>query len=191
MNNHQPSHLDVTRLLEAVHSGDRQSANKLFAIVYEELRELANSKMKSESPGISIQSTVLVNEVWIKLIGKKEHVQFDSRGHFFVAASEAMRQILVDAARARSASKRGGGAKKQGLDDFQLANAPADNQLIELDDALALFQDIFPSKAKLVKLRYFSGMSIAEAAQHLGVSPATATRHWAFARAWLKNRLSE
>lgn len=191
MNEQMQPQVDVTRLLEAAHLGDRESANQIFAIVYEELRKIAQSKMAGEKQGVSIQATALVNEVWIKLIGNKSKVQFVSRGHFFVAASEAMRQILVDAARARTAAKRGSGQKKQNIEDFQLANVPTDHKLLELDEALCDFEKLFPVKAKLVNLRYFSGMQIAEAAQHLGISPATAGRYWAFARAWLKQRLSD
>jgi len=147
--------------------------------------------MQGEHVGITLQATALVSEAWLKLVGEREEVQFKSRGHFFVSAAEAMRQILVDAARSRKAAKRGGGLVKQDVDKIQLANLPPDEKLIQLDEALTIFETKFPVKGQLVKLRYFNGMTIAEASKMLDISPATAERYWAFARVWLKQRLSE
>lgn len=189
MNDRGTSSVDVTRLLESAHAGDQTAVNRIFSVVYDELRRIANSKMQGERQGITIQPTALVNEVWIKLIGKKANVQFETRGHFFVAAAEAMQQILVDAARARKSLKRGGNANRIEMENLQLSDAPPDDQLIELHEALCDFEKSFPMKAKVVKLRYFGGMTNAETAQHLNMSTATAERYWAFSRAWLKRIL--
>ncbi len=147
--------------------------------------------MRSEKAGITIQATALVNEVWLKLIGAREDFDFQSRQHFFVSVAQAMRQILIDAARARNSIKRGGNMSRNSIQNMQLANLPPDDQLLDLHECLCRFEEKFPIKAKVVTLRYFGGMTIADAAETLSISTATAERYWAFARAWLKRELSQ
>jgi RNA polymerase sigma factor (TIGR02999 family) len=181
---------DVTRLLDAAAAGDSRAANDLLPLVYDELRKLAAARMTGEAPGQTLQATALVHEAYLRLVGDQ---RFDHRGHFFAAAAEAMRRILVDQARKRSSEKRGGGRRRVDLADAgALLAAPADHaadDLLALDEALAAFEVEDPARARLVKLRYFAGLSIPEAAAALGVSPATAKRQWVYARAWLYGRL--
>ncbi len=178
---------DVTRLLEAAQAGDRQAAADLLPLVYEELRTLAAARMANEVPHHTLDATALVHEAYLRLVGDQ---QFESRGHFFAAAAEAMRRILVDHARARAADKRGGRRNRKPLDDAaRWAESP--EHLIDLDDALARFASEEPRKAELVVMRFFGGMSTAEAAAALGVSVPTAERWWAFARTWLYAELDE
>lgn len=173
---------DVTQLLEAANRGDRQAAAELLPLVYEELRKLAAARMAHENPGQSLDATALVHEAYLKLVGDRN---FNDRQHFFRVAAEAMRQILIDRARRRRSQRHGGHCEQVGLSEVtSFADAPADD-LIALDEALTRFSQIDPQKAELVKLRYFTGMSEQEAAQVLGISRATASRHWTFARAWL------
>lgn len=189
MNSSNP--VDVTRLIEDAQAGNHDAAGQLFVLVLDELKRIAESKIKGEKAGITLQATALVNEVWLKLIGDHENVRFGSRGHFFVSAAAAMRQILVDAARARKAIKRGGGMVRNNIDGLQLAGLPPDEKLLDLQEALCRFEELFPVKAKVVTLRYFAGMTIADTAEALSISTATAERHWAFSRAWLKRELSD
>ncbi len=172
---------DVTRLLEAAAAGDCKAAADLLPLVYDELRKLAAARMASESPGHTLDATALVHEAYLRLVGDQ---QFDSRGHFFAAAAEAMRRILVDAARRKATVRHGGNRQRVRLDQIQQITEPPDT-LIELHDALDRFAETEPRKAKLVELRYFAGLSVADAASVLGVSPATAARWWEFARLWL------
>lgn len=173
---------DVTRLLEAANRGDLKAAAELLPIVYDELRRLAAARIASEKPGQTLDATALVHEAYLKLAGDRG---FNDRQHFFRVAAEAMRQILVDRARRRQRERHGGGRKRVGLSEVaSLADTPTDD-LLALDDALTRFSQIDPQKAELVKLRYFTGMSELETARILGISRATASRHWTFARAWL------
>lgn len=173
---------DVTRLLDAAQAGDRQAAAELLPLVYDELRKLAAARMAAENPGHTLDATALVHEAYLRLIGDQ---QFDGRGHFFAAAAEAMRRILVDTARRKATVRHGGNHRRLRLDKLQQITESPDDALIELHDALDRFAETEPRKAKLVELRYFAGLSVAEAASVLGVSPATAARWWEFARLWL------
>jgi len=185
-----PTGSDITLLLEQVARGDEAAANELVSVVYTELKRIAASQMRMENPGVTIQSTALVHEVWMKLIGNSKGPEWNSRNHFFSAAARAMRQVLVDAARARKRKKRGGDMKRVELSD-QLHGSARDEELLALDEALALLAEEEPKKATLVELRYFGGFTNAQAAEQLGVSVATAERYWAYARAWLRNKMSE
>lgn len=177
----------VTRLLEAARSGDRQAAAELLPVVYAELRTLAAAKLAREAAGHSLDATALVHEAFLKLVGDQK---FDGRGHFFGAAAEAMRRLLVDQARARTAQKRGGGAEREQIEPDQIAAQTPDNELLALNEVLDRFQTEYPDHAALVKLRYFAGLSADDAASVLGISPSTADRRWTFARAWLKRAMS-
>lgn len=183
---------DVTRLLENIGAGDRHSQNELFTIVYEQLRILADRQMQQESPEHTLQPTALVHEVWLKLLGGRgrEPGHWNDRTHFFAAAAQAMRQILVDAARTRKRLKRGGDNAKVELREDDLLTRQ-DEDLIALDEALALLREKDPAKAMLVDLRYFAGLTNAQAADHLEISTATAERYWAFARAWLRRIIDD
>ena len=176
----------VTQLLDAAHRGDRLAAAELLPLVYAELRKLAAAKLAHEAAGHSLDATALVHEAYMKLVGGQ---QFDGRGHFFGAAAEAMRRILVDQARVRNALKRGGGARREELESgHRIASSP-DVELLALDEALDRLAEEHPDHAELVKLRYFAGLSADEAAAILGISPSTADRRWTFARAWLKRAM--
>src|SRR5216117_931718 len=175
---------DVTRILEAIQHGDGRAADKLLPLVYEELRKLAAHKMANEAAGQTLQPTALVHEVWMRLVAK-ENPKFANRAHFFAAAAEAMRRILIDNARRKRAQRHGGGQKQVNLEDVEIASAMADDQLLAVNEALDKLAAQDKQKAELVKLRYFIGMTIEEAAQILGVSEPTAKRYWAYARAWL------
>jgi len=178
----------VTLLLESISNGDRAATDELFAVVYDELKRMANSQMLGEAKNNTLQSTALVHEVWIKLIGNRDDIQWNNRGHFFAAAAQAMRRILVDAARSRKRLKRGGGMQKVELQDYDLV-IEQDEQLLALDEALQLLHEEDEKKAALVNMRYFAGLTIAQAAQQLGISTATADRYWTYAKAWLRSRM--
>ena len=181
---------DVTRILVAVQSGDEKASDKLLPLVYQELRRLAAAKLSKEKPGQTLQPTMLVHEAYVRLVDVDEPQEWNGRGHFFAAAAEAMRRIIVENAR-RKLSQRGGGDRARvELDAVNLATEIRDGELVALDEALALLEDRWPDKAKLVKLRYFVGMTIPEAAAALGISHATAERHWKFAKAWLHAQLA-
>ncbi len=179
---------DVTRILSEIERGNL-SSDALMAAVYEELRRMAAAKMAKEADGQTLDATGLVHEAYLKLVGQQS---FESRKHFFGAASQAMRRILIDRARARKAIKRGGQRARidQDVDQFGLTDQSLE-RLEALDEALNRFEKLEPEKAELVKLRYFSGLKIREAAEVLGISTATADRHWAYARAWLQTALAE
>ena len=181
---------DATVLLAAVEQGDPKAANQLLDVVYEELRRLAAYKMAQEAPGQTLQPTALVHEAWLKLIGAGER-KFENRAHFFAVAAEAMRRILIDRARSRHAIRHGGGQVRQNVDDLALATEADDDQMLAVNDALEKFALAEPQKAELVKLRYFVGLSVDEAAQTLGISEPTAKRWWAYARAWLFREMRE
>jgi RNA polymerase sigma factor (TIGR02999 family) len=181
---------DVTRILSAIEQGDPSGANQLLPLIYAELRTLAAQRLAQEKPGQTLQATALVHEAYVRLVDRDEAQHWNSRGHFFAAAAEAMRRILVDNARRKRRPKHGGGQRRVDLD-----HAPAEehdrDDLLALDEALARFSETEPAKAELVKLRYFAGLSLSEAAACLGISLATAKRHWLVARAWLYAALSE
>ena len=182
---------DVTRLLEAAGRGDGQAAADLLPLVYDELRKLAASQMARERPGHTLDATALVHEAYLRLVGGDQPRDWDGRGHFIAAAAEAMRRILVDQARARGCDKRGGRFRKLDVDAVDLATTAAPDELLLLDEALARLAVADPPAARLVELRYFAGLSVAEAGAAVGLSTATAYRLWNFARAWLHSELSE
>jgi RNA polymerase sigma factor (TIGR02999 family) len=179
----------VTQILTAIEQGDTKAANKLLPLVYEELRRLAAHKMSHELPGQTLQATALVHEAYIRLVGS-EAMNWNSRTHFFSAAAEAMRRILIDNARRKHRLKWGGGREKVDLEDAELAIETPSEDIIALDEALTklAFQD--KAKADLVKLRYFAGLTLEQAAEILGFSNTTAKRHWTYARAWLYRQIT-
>ena len=175
---------DVTRILEAAQNGDPTAAEQLLPLVYEELRRLAAHKMANEAAGQTLQPTALVHEAWLRLVGNQEQ-QWNGRAHFFGAAAEAMRRILIENARRKGAQRHGGGQVKLDIQDIEIATAPKDDELLAVSDALEKFAVRDKQKAELVKLRYFVGLTTEEAAQVLGISVPTADRWWNFSRAWL------
>jgi RNA polymerase sigma factor (TIGR02999 family) len=176
---------EVSAILEGVQQGDAHAAEELLPLVYEELRKLAASKLAREQSGHTLQPTALVHEAWLRL-GGSEAPPFQNRAHFFGAAAEAMRRILIERARRRLAAKRGGGATPVDFDEFEIPSPVVDDdQLLAVNDALEKFAVLDPRKAELVKLRYFVGMSFEEAASALGIAVPTAKQWWAYARAWL------
>jgi RNA polymerase sigma factor (TIGR02999 family) len=175
---------DVTRILDAIQQGDAKAADELLPLVYEELRKLATHKMANEAPGHTLQPTALVHEVWLRLVGTGKQ-KWNGRGHFFGAAAEAMRRILIENARRKQAKRHGGGQARINISDIEIAGAVHDDQLLEVSEALEKLARRDKRKAELVKLRYFTGLSIAEAAEVLGISVPTADRWWNFSRAWL------
>jgi RNA polymerase sigma factor (TIGR02999 family) len=191
---------DVTRILNAVESGDPHVSEELLPLVYEELRRLASQKLAQEKPGQTLQATALVHEAYIRLVtpskslrserGEGDKVHWDSRGHFFAAAAEAMRRILVDRARQRRSLRRGGATKRCSLESINPAVPAPDAELLAVDEALERLQNLDASKAELVKLRYFAGLTIPQAAKAMGISIPTANRYWAYARAWLHEELA-
>jgi RNA polymerase sigma factor (TIGR02999 family) len=181
---------EVTRILERVEQGDAKAAEELLPLVYDELRKLAAHKMANEAAAQTLQPTALVHEAWLKLAGS-EQPHWNSRGHFFGAAAEAMRRILIDRARRRNRERHGAGLKRVNLDAVDLAATTDDDTLLALSEALEKFARESPEKAELVKLRYFAGLTLADVATALGISLATAKRHWAYARAWLYCELTQ
>jgi RNA polymerase sigma factor (TIGR02999 family) len=177
---------EVTRILEAAAAGDAQAGSRLLPLVYDELRKLAAAKMSSERPDHTLDATALVHEAYLRLVGDQ---QFDNRGHFFAACAEAMRRILIENARRKSASKRGGKQARQGLSGIDLADPAANEDIVALDEALGQLAAVDPQAAELVKLRYFAGLTSEQAAEVLGMSVRTAERTWAYARAWLHKKL--
>jgi RNA polymerase sigma factor (TIGR02999 family) len=181
----QPEPEQVTQILDAVGAGDPQAAEKLLPLVYEELRRLAAHKMAGESPGHTLQATALVHEAWLRL-GANARPNWKNRGHFFAAAAETMRRVLVERARRRLAAKRGGGVVPLDVEEIDIAFPVADDdKLLHVNEALEKFALIDPRKAELVKLRYFVGMTFEEAAEALGIAVPTAKLWWSYARAWL------
>jgi RNA polymerase sigma factor (sigma-70 family) len=203
---------DVTRILSAIEQGDLHAADQLLPLVYDELRKLAVQKLAKEKPGQTLQPTALVHEAYLRLVtplqsppshggnkqgsppleqrdkGGMQH--WDNRGHFFAAAAEAMRRILIDGARHRHSQRHGGAAERHSLETLDVAAPVPDDELLAVNEALERLRQVDPAKAELVKLRYFAGLTIPEAAQALGISVTTANRHWAFARAWLHEELA-
>ena len=182
----------VTRLLNEAATGDRRASAELLPLVYEQLRRLARRKMRQERPDQTMQATALVHEAYLRLVDQTgAPPRWDGRWHFFAAAAEAMRRILVDDARGRSRLKHGGGMHRVQLDDVQLSVDEPPEDLLALDEALTVLTEQHPQKAQLVKLRYFAGLTIEEAAQAMGISTATAQRHWRYARAWLYRHIKK
>jgi RNA polymerase sigma factor (TIGR02999 family) len=179
---------DVTRILQSIGAGDPRAADELLPLVYEELRKLAASKMAGEAPGQTLQPTALVHEAWLRLAGNQA-AHWEGRHHFFGAAAEAMRRILIDNARRKAAQRHGGKLERVDILEIDLASAAPDDDLLALNEALERFEAVDKPKAELVKLRYFAGLTIEEAAAALGISLATAKRWWTFSRAWLFNQI--
>jgi RNA polymerase sigma factor (TIGR02999 family) len=185
---------EVTHILSAIDQGDPHAASQLLPLVYDELRQLAAQKLAHETPGQTLQPTALVHEAYLRLVASPQHERgeephWDSRGHFFAAAAETMRRILVENARRKHRRKRGGDRQRVELQAVEAAAPARAEDLLALDEALELLAAEDRQKAELVKLRYFAGLSVEEAARCLGVSRATADRYWAYARAWLYDRL--
>ena len=180
---------DVTRILTAIEQGDAKSTDELLPLVYDELRRMAANKMAREPAGHTLQPTALVHEAWLSLV-KAPAQTWQNRAHFFGAAAEAMRRILIARARRKHTRRRGAGASHEDVDALEIACPAPEDQLLALNDALDRFAAIEPRQAELVKLRYFVGLNIDEAAEVLGISKATAKRWWAYARAWLFHEIS-
>src|SRR6516165_2711722 len=181
---------EVTQILSGIVAGDPHAAAQLLPLVYDELRKLAAMKLAQEKPGQTLQATGLVHEAYLRLVDVAQAQQWNSRGHFFAAAAEAMRRILVENARRKECQKRGGGLARQELDPDQLIAPAIREDLLALDEALTRLAGVNPQAAQLVQLRYFAGLPIPEAAQTLGISPRSADRLWAYARAWLHQEIS-
>jgi RNA polymerase sigma factor (TIGR02999 family) len=181
---------DVTQILSQIDSGDRSASSELLPLVYDELRKLAAAKLAHEKPGQTLQATSLVHEAYLRLVGDGGGPQWNCRAHFFGAAAEAMRRILVDAARRKGRIKRGGQMEREELELDGLMVEPLADELFAVNEVIDELAEFDPAKAELVKLRFFAGFTLAEAAEILGISAATADRHWAYARAWLADRIS-
>ena len=181
---------EVTRILTAIEQGDAKSTDELLPLVYNELRRMAAHKMANEPAGHTLQPTALVHEAWLQLVDSPNQ-SWQNRAHFFGAAAEAMRRLLIARARRKHTQRRGSGAAHFDVDELEIASPAPDDQLLALNDALDRFAKLEPQQAELVKLRYFVGLKIEEAAEVLGISPATAKRWWAYARAWLFNEISQ
>ena len=182
---------DVTRILSAIEQGDPKAAEQLLPLVYDELRRLAAQRLVQEKPGQTLQATALVHEAYLRLVGPADERWWDGRGHFLAAAAEAMRRILVESARRKRGPAHGGHLARHDLDPEHTAAPDRSDHLLALDEALDRLAAADPQKAELVKLRYFAGLSLDEAASCLGISPVTAKRYWAVARAWLFAALSD
>ena len=180
---------DVTRILSAIEQGDPHAAEQLLPLVYEELRQLAAAKLAQEKPGQTLQATALVHEAYLRLVDVEKVQHWDSRGHFFAAAAEAMRRILVDRARHKKSRKGGGGLHRAELREDAVAAPEGPDEVLAVDEALAGLAAADPTAAELVKLRYFAGLSVPEAAEALGLTTRTAELLWSYARAWLRRAL--
>ena len=181
---YDPAMSDVTQILSQIESGDPNAAEQLLPLVYDELRRLAAHKMARESSGQTLQATALVHEAYLRLVGSANQYSYRDRNHFFAVAATAIRRILVDAARAKQAEKRGGDRQRVPLND--VSAPPVDEEVLALDEALRKLAVVDPLKSQLVELRYFAGLTGDQAAETLGISSSAADRHWAFARAWLQ-----
>jgi RNA polymerase sigma factor (TIGR02999 family) len=182
---------DVTRILSAIELGDPHAAAQLLPLVYDELRRLAAQKLAREKPDQTLQATALVHEAYLRLVDAGPAPGWNSRGHFFAAAAEAMRRILIDQARHKQSQRHGGGRARRPLEHVEIAAPEPSLDVLALDEALERFAQVDPQKAELVKLRYFAGLTIPQAAEALGISATTADRYWAYARAWLHAELKK
>jgi RNA polymerase sigma factor (TIGR02999 family) len=184
---------DITRILSDIQNGNQRAAAEILPLVYHELRKLAMEKLAQEKPGQTLQGTALVHEAYLRLVDVANPQQWNGRGHFFAAAAEAMRRILIEQARRKHSQKRGGAMRKVDLETGALLTSADDGtaaaDILALDEALGALEAEDPDKAKLVKLRYFAGLSVEQAAEAMGISPATAKRHWAYARSWLYGKV--
>ena len=180
---------EVTQILSRIEEGDPSAAELLLPLVYDELRKLAKAKLGNEKPGQTLQATALVHEAYVRLVDAQKAQRWDSRRHFFAAAAEAMRRILVENARRKQRKRHGGELKKLELMEDDVATPDDYGELLALDEALELLADEAPEKAELVKLRYFAGLTEEQAAEALGISRATASRYWTYARAWLYRKV--
>jgi RNA polymerase sigma factor (TIGR02999 family) len=183
--------LEVTQILSAIEQGDSHAAEQLLPLVYSELRKLAAQRLAQEKPGQTLQATALVHDAYVRLVDVKKVQHWNSRGHFFAAAAEAMRRILVEQARQKGRLKHGGQRRRVDLDSACSVADPRSLDLLALDDAVSKLAAIEPAKANLVNLRFFAGLTMPEAAAALGISLATAERHWTFARSWLYAELAD
>ena len=181
---------DVTQILSAIEAGDPKAAAELLPLVYEELRKLAAARLAEEKPGQTLQPTALVHEAYLRLVGGEQPQDWNGRGHFFAAAAEAMRRILVDAARRKKTEKHGGGWQRIDLDEAVTGPFESSDQLLDFDEVLTRFRAIDSLAARLVELRYFAGLTMEQAADALGIPLRTAERNWTFARTWLHRELS-
>jgi RNA polymerase sigma factor (TIGR02999 family) len=182
---------DVTRTRSVIEPGESRAADQLLPLVYDELRKLAAHRLAQERPGQTLQPTALVNEAYLRLVGQAEDRRWDGRGHFFAAAAEAMRRILIENARRKGRGKHGGGRRREYADLDALSADGSQQELLALDEALEEFARHDPLKAKLVELRFFGGLTLEQAAACLGVSPSTADRAWRYARAWLYSAMAD
>lgn len=182
---------DVTQILSRIESGDPAASAQLLPLVYEELRRLAATRLAQEKPGQTLQATALVHDAYLRLVNTQEAQEWNSRGHFFAAAAEAMRRILIEGARRKQRHKHGGHRQRLDLNECDLADAAADDRLLAIDEALDRFAEHDPQAAELVKLRFFAGFSITEAAEVLGMSRTSAYEHWTYARAWLRCEIED
>ena len=180
---------DVTQVLSAIEQGDPHAAAQLLPLIYDELRRLAAEKLARERPGQTLDATALVHEAYLRLVGVGQAQAWNGRGHFFAAAAEAMRRILVESARRKGSLKRGGGLARQELDEEDVVAPAAPDDLLALDEALGQLAGADPQAAELVKLRYFAGLTVKQAAEALGISPRSADSLWAYARAWLLRKI--
>jgi RNA polymerase sigma factor (TIGR02999 family) len=180
---------DVTHLLSAIGQGDPHAAEQLLPLIYEELRQLAAQRLANEKPGQTLQATALVHEAYLRLVDTDKAQSWNNRGHFFAAAAESMRRILVDQARRKLSLRRGGNLQRQRIEDLEIEAPEPSLDLLAVHEALERFQDVDPAAAQIVMLRYFAGLTIPQAAEALGISTSTADRYWAYARAWLHAEL--
>ena len=182
---------DVTQILSAIEQGDPHAAEQLLPLVYDELRKLAAQRLAHEAPGQTLQATALVNEAYVRLVNAEKEQKWNGSGHFFAAAAEAMRRILIDQARRKQSQRHGGGRQRQPLDDAPIAAPEPELDILAVNEALERFEQLDPLKARLVKLRYFAGLTIPQAAEALDISTTTANRYWSYARAWLHAELRD
>ncbi len=182
---------EVTRILSAIEQGDAHAAEQLLPLVYDELRVLAAQRLAQERPGQTLQATALVHEAYLRLVDVEKAQHWNSRGHFFAAAAEAMRRILVESARRKQRARHGGGRARLDLEQLDLKDEPTADHFLALDEALERLAEEEKAAAEVVKLRYFAGLTIEQAAEALGISVRTANRHWAYAKAWLYQQLSQ
>ncbi len=182
---------DVTQILTQIEQGDPKAAEQLLPLVYEELRKLAAARLAHEKPGQTVQATALVHEAYLRLVDAESAERWNSRGHFFAAAAEAMRRILVERARQKRRLRHGGGLKRFDVGQIEIAEKPLSHDLLDLDEAIEKLSEEESMTAEVVKLRYFAGLTMQQVAEYLGISLRTANRHWAYAKAWLYQTLGE